>query len=691
MVTKWIVGELDPKLLFETTDNRDPETSSRFSLPVPNWLDSNGLPLFDHSAISYVEKKQSWRLHFQNYVDGCDQGVKIDGTGVVFFMTPTIYQSKQLFDIIHSCATDISQLTPTDIIHILDTSYQKLGLIDRYNGSTDDIDKKMEPTENVKGYLGSFVYKPVISTAIFISGQGIFDGPALSDQSFDGGGFIVFPKKRIGEVKEIIREYDPLRKAYTGAKVVGRAEFLKTRRDLDGIPFKPFELAPQEKPKPRYHKPHPIAGFPEFSPEIHSVQKEWLRNISRSFDLYGYPEIQTRSIEEMEILLGENDLDEVASSKGIYTIASSFNNASNPAQYGLRFDHTVPMARYIAENYSSIQLPFKSARIGNVWRADKPAQGRFREFIQADIDIVCLDSVPREYDSEIPRVMLEAVDGLGIGPIEMGINNRKILQGFFQSLGLDADMTTRTIRILDKLSQIGSDAVKMKLTDDLGFDNHLTDLCVRFASIKETDGGFYDKVMALGQKSDLMKKGLDELSFVMDDLRDVKSGTIVADLSIARGLQYYTGTVFEGKFKDIQGVPSIIGGGRYDDLASHFMPRSMPGVGISFGITRAIALLEERQKLQTGRRTTSQVLLTYTNDAELESATKCGKELRSRGIACDIMYGAKTLKQQMAYASKKQIPYVLFPANDERHSVEIRDMDQSKQSSVDITQWAPRT
>lgn len=696
MVLRWTVEDLDPELLFEVVYNTDPDTASRFSWPIPNWLDANGKPIIEHEDLVYSEKKGDFRFRFTNYVDGCEQLVKANGTGCILFMTPTAGQAQTMKNIIRSYSEDWTQLTPEMVTSALDKIYDQTAIIDRWNSDYSDLDRKYNAVDDVEdGYLGRFVYKHSVSSALHIKGTGLFDGVAASDQKFEDGAFIVFPDKKREQAQEIIKQYDVLNPVKTGAKVVGQSEFLKTRRheqgpNKSGLPIKLYKLTSQTEPKKRYYAPKPIAGFKDNSTELEVIESQWLRTIEDVYGLYGFPKIKTRIVEELSVLRREEGLDNTSK---IFAVKPAFTDVS--AFFGLRFDHTVPLARYIAENRDKIQSPFKSARIGPVFRIQEVKRGHQKEFTQADIDIVDLNHVEARYDSEFPRIMNHVVSELGIEEVEIGVSNRKITQGFFKAHDFDDKMINDVVRLIELRHEIGIEGVRYKLANTLGLGSELIDLIVQFALINTSDDSFEEEIKNVGttgalidsDKGATLKQGILELKSVINALTDLPEGSVKADMSVVRGMDYYTGTVYEGRCKDHMEFPPIIMGGRYDNLVGHYMKENRPGVGISLDVTRALELMIQRNKIDLGARTSTKVLVTYDEQNDVNTANEHAKKLRSRGIASEVVYGAHRLRKQLEYANKKGIPFVLI--NDFTEGVTIKNMETGEQGPVDIKTWKP--
>ncbi|MCB9988296.1 MAG: histidine--tRNA ligase family protein [Rhodospirillales bacterium] len=704
MSNRWTIGDLDPARLFEVDYNRDVETSSRFCWPIPNMLDENGEPKFQDPDIftkqengsDKIDSKTSrkdYRLRFHNHKDNASQGVKIDGTGSIMLMSPSDSKAIKIKEIIHSCGADQPDCSPNKITAALQRIYLETGIGDRWNASLSDINKKYDPTDDVEnGYFGRFIYKNEISAAIYLKGSGSFDGPADGDQTFSNGTFIVFPGKTIEQAKEMIENYDPLNpdKSKKGAKQVAYDVFLQTRRLPDGSPITPAELIHQDKPKRRYHKPTAIAGFQDYPPEIETVEHRWIENIRKIFELHGYPIIRTRSVEELSVLVLEENTENEKSR--IFEISSAFAHASaqKGPTLGLRFDHTGPLARYIAENTAlgTIPLPFKSARIGPVWRSQDITRGMHREFVQADIDVVGDGSLPLEYDAEFPRIMCEVADAVGLGTIELGISNRKITQGFFSSLGLDKEKAKKVIGIIGNVNTLGFQGIQAQLHQDLGLDREIAARCIDFAKIRTSYGTFKNEIRKVCGTNQLLEEGIAELQQVMELLQDIPGNMVHADMSVVRGMEYYTGTVYEGRCTRNPAYPPIIVGGRYDNLVSHFMAQSRPGVGASLDITRAIDLLRDSGCFEVGAASPTKILIICASSQNLLEGERLAGEIRKKGIPAEIDYRCGDVEHGRQYAKERGIPEIMR-INGSCDTVTIEETTSGKTRKMVFNQWNP--
>ncbi|MGX7825432.1 histidine--tRNA ligase [Actinokineospora sp. 24-640] len=428
-------------------------------------------------------------------------------------------------------------------------------------------------------------------------------------------------------------------------------------------------------------RPAPISGFSEWLPEVRLVELAWLDRIRATFERYGFASVETPSVESLDVLTAKGE-----TSQEVYTLRrlQADPRDTSDAKLGLHFDLTVPFARYVAQHFNDLVFPFKRYQIQRVWRGERPQEGRFREFTQCDIDVINVDSVPLHFDAELPRIIHEVLTGLGLPAWSLNINNRKVLQGFYEGLGIADPLAV--IRIADKLDKIGTAGVG-ELLAKAGLSPEQATACLDLAQIRGTDAGVVDEITRLGVKSDLLAEGLDELGFVLESLSDLPAGSLVADLSIARGLDYYTGTVYEGKFLDWPGYGSICSGGRYANLAGSFIRRDLPGIGLSIGLTRIFAKLVAEGLLETKASTPSEVLVVVPSDERRADATAVAATLRARGLNTELYHQADKLAKQIRYASRKGIPFVWFPPFEDGKPHEVKDMGSGAQTPADPRTW----
>ncbi|MDY0008272.1 MAG: histidine--tRNA ligase [Bdellovibrionales bacterium] len=441
----------------------------------------------------------------------------------------------------------------------------------------------------------------------------------------------------------------------------------------------------------KVYKPKSISGFPEWLPEYRAVELQWLDKIRAVFESYGFCNIETPSVEEIDALSAKAGETE----KEIYTLTrlQADDADSKESRLALHFDLTVPMARYVAQHFGQLVFPFKRYQMQKSWRGERPQKGRYREFYQCDIDVVNIDDLPIHFDAELPAVLFEAYQALNIPPVELHISNRKMLIGYLQGLGI-AD-TAPVTRVLDKLDKIGVDGVFKVLIEE-GLDANLAQKALAFVQIKTSDSSFADRVRALGVTHELMEQGIAELQFVTDNLKHLHGHGMVANLGIIRGLDYYTGSVFEVRFKDSaehwpKGTPtlSIGGGGRYDDLAGSFINQKLPGIGVSMGLTRLFGLLLDQGKIAAGPKSPADVLVVLPDEARRAEASETARTLRARGFKVEMYHRDAKIKNQIAYAEKKGITHVWFPPFKDGQPHEVKNMTTGEQKEAQAATWQP--
>lgn len=425
-------------------------------------------------------------------------------------------------------------------------------------------------------------------------------------------------------------------------------------------------------------KPQSISGFPEYTPEVQLAAQGMLDRIRRQFELYGFVPIETPVIERLEVLLAKGgDTD-----KEMYLLSRMDPevDAGEP-KLGMHYDLTVPFARYVAQHFGSLVFPFKRYQIQPCWRGERPQEGRFRQFLQCDLDVVANENLPLSFDAEIPLVAYEILQEMGIGSFSFRISNRKIMVGYLEGLGFATDEIQGVTRILDKLEKIGRDKVIEALVAT-GVNELKAPQCLEIATICTNDLSFADRVRALGVTNERLEQGLEELTSVMRTLIAAHPEGFLADLSVTRGLDYYTGTVYEVRWNEHPKLGSIGAGGRYDDLASHYTKQKLPGVGMSIGFSRIFSKLAASGRFAEAPKTPTQVLVTWLDETN-EKALQAARVLRGRGIPTEVFHEPAKLTKQLNYANKKAIPYVWFDTDGEVK--DMRSGEQRKASPEDFT------
>jgi len=425
----------------------------------------------------------------------------------------------------------------------------------------------------------------------------------------------------------------------------------------------------------------PISGFPELLPRERFAEQHVLDVVRRTFELHGYAGIETRAVEPVERLVGKGgDAD-----KEIYAVSRlAGGEDARDASLGLHFDLTVPFARYVLENAGKLDFPFRRYQIQKSWRGERPQEGRFREFTQADIDIVGSETLAAHHDVELPLVTLEALERLhvdfGIPPATMSVNNRQLSEGFYRGLGVEDHLAV--LQRVDKLDKIGPDAVADLLVEEVGLTRAAAGKCLALAGIRTGDASFVDQVTALGIEHPLLTAGLELLADVVTAAAALVPGRLVADLKIARGLDYYTGTVYETTMAGYESMGSISSGGRYDSLASDGRT-TYPGVGLSIGVSRILVPLVGKGVLTASRPVPTCVLVAVDAEETRFEAIATATRLRARGIPCEVAPKADRFGKQIRYADRRGIPFVWFSSG------EVKDIRSGEQSPADPDAWLP--
>ncbi|WP_067431972.1 histidine--tRNA ligase [Nocardioides jensenii] len=434
--------------------------------------------------------------------------------------------------------------------------------------------------------------------------------------------------------------------------------------------------------------PKPMSGFPEFLPAQRQVERAVMDTLTETFELYGFANIETRAVEPLDQLLRKGD-----TSKEVYLLRRLHEESEEGhAGIGLHFDLTVPFARYVLENAGKLEFPFRRYQLQKVWRGERPQDGRYREFLQADIDIVGQGELPFHHDVEVTKVMLAALgrlsnpESIGLPGFTLQVNNRKLIQGFYQGLGVaDAD---EAMRLIDKLDKLPADKVRELLVDEAGLSAEQADQCLALAAISTDDDSFVDQVRALGVTNDLLDEGLTELAELMRACADITDDRvrIRAELKIARGLDYYTGTVFETRLDGYESLGSICSGGRYDSLASDGRT-TYPGVGISLGVSRVLVPLVGKGLVVADRSVPSAVLVALPDEESRGASEKIADALRANGVPCEVAASAQKFGKQIRYAERRGIPFVWFTRDDGSH--QVKDIRSGDQVDADPAAWTP--
>ena len=429
-------------------------------------------------------------------------------------------------------------------------------------------------------------------------------------------------------------------------------------------------------------KPRTLSGFMELPPARQQQMERMMEILRESYSLYGFTPLDTPIIESAEVLLAKG---------GGETEKQIYRFLKGDTDLALRFDLTVPLAKYVAANYSNLAFPFKRYQIGKVYRGERSQRGRFREFYQADIDVIGDGSLDIVNEAEIPSIIYRTFTRFGLTNFVIRVNNRKILNGFYDMLGLLA-RSGEIMRTVDKLDKIGAEKVGLLLHDelDLGEDN-VGDI-MEFISIKGSNAEVLAALEEYRGRSELYDTALDELTTVAKYLAafGVPEDHFQIDLTIARGLDYYTGTVYETTLTDYPEIGSVCSGGRYDDLAGYYTDKKLPGVGISIGLTRLFYVLGEQGLLNDAMVTAPADVLVIPMTQDLTYPIAAATTLRAHGVRTQLYTEPKKVKQKFAYADKLGVPYAVIIGDDEvaAGTVSVKNLQTGEQRSMPPAQAA---
>ena len=423
-------------------------------------------------------------------------------------------------------------------------------------------------------------------------------------------------------------------------------------------------------------EPRTLAGFMELMPNEQILFEQIKQTIEKTYQKFGFLPLDTPILELSEVLLakagGETE-------KQIYRFEKGDTDIS------MRFDLTVPLAKYVAKNYGNLSFPFRRYQIGKVYRGERTQKGRFREFYQCDIDIIGDGELSIINDAELPSVIYTIFKELGFDDFTIRINNRKILNGLFESLN-QKENATEILRIIDKIEKIGKEAVIEEL-EKIEVPSDAIDKIINFIEIEGTTDEKIQKLNELNIKNEEFETGLNELTQVVKYVRifGIPEANFNVDLTIARGLDYYTGTVYETFLNQYRELGSVCSGGRYENLAEYYTDKQLPGVGISIGLTRLFYKLNELQLIKAEKKSISEVLIVPMVE-DLTVPINIANDLRKNGINAEIFLNDKKLKAKMKYADKLEIPYVIVIGEDEINSgiVKIKNMKTGEEKETEI-------
>jgi len=423
-------------------------------------------------------------------------------------------------------------------------------------------------------------------------------------------------------------------------------------------------------------KPRTLSGFMELLPQKQQKLERMMQILRDTYALYGFAPLDTPAIEDAQILLAKG---------GGETEKQIYRFQKGDSDLALRFDLTVPLAKYVALHYNDLAFPFRRYQISKVYRGERAQRGRFREFYQSDIDIIGDGKLDTLNEAEIPAIIYRVFRGFGLTRFQIRVNNRKILNGFYAMLGL-GEKSGDIMRTVDKLDKIGPDKVRAILVEDCGVSQEQAQQILDFMAIGGSNAQTLEQLQAYAGKNETFDLGLQELQTVVGNLSafGVPEANFAVDLTIARGLDYYTGTVYETTLLDHPEIGSVCSGGRYDNLAGYYTEKELPGVGISIGLTRLFYVLDEQGLLNPALPSAPADALVLPMTADPAPAISLAEQLRSAGVRVQLYGEQKKFKQKMSYADKLGVPYAVLLGEDEIAAgmCSVKDMRTGQQVTV---------
>ena len=428
-------------------------------------------------------------------------------------------------------------------------------------------------------------------------------------------------------------------------------------------------------------QPRILQGFSELLPAEQLAYNKMYDKIREIYESFGFLPIDTPVLEYADVLLAK---------AGGETEKQIYRFEKGDSDIAMRFDLTVPLARYVAMHQNDLAFPFKRYHMAKVYRGERPQKGRYREFCQCDIDVIGADSLDLVYDAEMPAIIYNIFKELDIGKFTIRINNRKVLGGFFSWLGI-SDKTTDVMRVIDKLEKIGREKTAQEL-EKIGLDGASVEKIMSFIEISGGCDEIIASLRAIGCDDEKFITGVSELESVVSYIRDfgVPDEYFTLDLTIARGLDYYTGTVYETKIDNAPEFGSVCSGGRYDDLANYYTDQKLPGIGISIGLTRLFAQLREYGMISSEKKTTADVLIIPMDRSALSYSISAAKAFRAENIPTDVYYLDKGFKPKMKYANRVGVPFIAIVGESEmaENKVTLKNMTDGTQATVTFEEAA---
>ena len=423
-------------------------------------------------------------------------------------------------------------------------------------------------------------------------------------------------------------------------------------------------------------RPHTLSGFMELLPKPQLQMEAMMQTLRETYSLYGFTPLDTPVIEAADVLLAKG---------GGETEKQIYRFQKGDSDLALRFDLTVPLAKYVALHYGELSFPFRRYQIGKVYRGERAQRGRFREFYQADIDIIGDGTLSIVNEAEIPSIIYRTFSALGLRRFQIQVNNRKLLSGFYAMLGL-AEQSSAIMRTVDKLDKIGADNVRQLLLSECGAQPEQAEEILRFMAIRGKNADVLCALEAYRGRNETFDLGLDELKIVTGYLAEfgVPEENFAVNLTIARGLDYYTGTVYETMLLDHPEIGSVCSGGRYDNLAGYYIDKPLPGVGISIGLTRLFYVLSEQQLLNDARRAAPADVMIFPMTEDLSAAIKLATSFRARGVRTQLYTENKKFKAKIQYADRLGVRFAVFLGEDEisAGTVSLKDLSTGEQRAL---------
>ena len=423
-------------------------------------------------------------------------------------------------------------------------------------------------------------------------------------------------------------------------------------------------------------KPRTLSGFMELLPARQAQMEKMMAILRETYALYGFATLDTPVIEDAQILLAKG---------GGETEKQIYRFQKGDSDLAMRFDLTVPLAKYVALHYNDLAFPFRRCQIGKVYRGERAQRGRFREFYQADIDIIGDGKLDILNEAEIPSIIYQIFRRFGLTRFQIRVNNRKVLNGFYAMLGL-SEKSGDIMRTVDKLDKIGAEKVRGLLLTECGVEESAADEILRFIAITGSNAEVIAALEGYTGRNEVFDLGLSELKAVCENLGafGVPERNFAVDLTIARGLDYYTGTVYETTLLDHPEIGSVCSGGRYDNLAEYYTTQKLPGVGISIGLTRLFYVLDEQGLLNPGMNTCACDALVIPMTASPAAAIAIAQSLRAAGVRTQVYGEQKKFKQKMTYANKLGVPYIVLLGDDEiaEGKCSVKDMRTGQQVTI---------